>query len=100
MKVLLLFLLSTTTPHVQLPEEVEAFVVDREACDHFRGEPTEGDSPEQVERRAFVIEGLEIYCTGTDRRLAALKARYSDNPDVMSTLSKYEPVIEGPQCGA
>ena len=58
MKVLLLFLLSTTTPHVQLPEEVEAFVVDREACDHFRGGPTEGDSPEQVERRAFVIEAL------------------------------------------
>jgi len=95
---LLLFAL-TATPQAQLPQEVEAFVVERDACDHFRGEPTEGDSPEQMERRAFVQESLEIYCSGTDRRLAALKSRYSGNAAVISALGKYEPVIEGPRCG-
>ena len=99
MNLLLLLALSTATPPVQLPQEVEAFAVDRDACDHFRGEPTEGNTPEQVERRAFVIESFEIYCAGTDRRLAALKNRYSDSPAVMSALGKYEQAIEGPQCG-
>jgi hypothetical protein len=96
---LLLLLALSTSPAVALPSEVASFVADRNACDHFRGEPTEGDSAEQKDRRAFVVEGLEIYCAGTDRRLAALKARYADNPAVMSALSKYEPAIEGPRCG-
>ena len=99
MNIILLFALSIVTPQTQLPQEVEAFIVDRDACDHFRGEPTEGDSPEQVERRDFVNESLEIYCAGTDRRLAALKKRYSDNPAVLSALGKYEPDIEGPRRG-
>lgn len=95
---LLLVALSTAIPDIPLPQEVEAFVVDRDACDHFRGEPIEGDSPEQLERRAFVQESLEIYCTGTDRRLAALKKRYSGNATVLSVLDKYEQTIEWPQC--
>ena len=99
MNLLLLFALSTATPQAQLPQEIEAFIVDRDACDYFRSEPTEGDSSGQVERRAFVNESLDIYCAGTDRRLAALKKRYSDNPAVLSALGKYEPVIEGPRCG-
>ncbi len=96
---LLLLIALTAAPQIQLPQEVEAFVVERDACDHFRGEPTEGDSPEQVERRVFVQESLEIYCSGTDRRLAALKRRYSGNAAVISALRNYEPVIEGPRCG-
>ena len=96
---LLLALSTAAAPGASLPSEVDAFVVDRDACDHFRGEPTEGDSSDQVERRQFVQDSLEIYCAGTDRRLAALKARYSSNAKVMSVLNKYEPVIEGPGCG-
>ena len=99
MNVLFLLFALTATPQAHLPEDVEAFVVERDACDHFRGVPTEGDSPEQVERRAFVKESLEIYCSGTDRRLAALKRRYSGNAAAISALGKYEPVIEGPRCG-
>jgi hypothetical protein len=78
-----------------LPPEVQSFVLDREACDHFRGEPTEGDTPGQIERRAFVEESLEIHCAGTDRRLAALKRRYADNVSVMAILGQYEAAIEG-----
>jgi len=79
----------------QLPSEVEAFIRDRDLCDHFRGEPYEGDSPEQTRRREFVFESLEIYCPGTDRRLAALKKRYANNGEVMIHLNEYEERIEG-----
>lgn len=77
-----------------LPPEVVTFIADRNACDHFRGEPAEGNSPEQIKRREFIIESLEIYCSGTDRRLAALKRRYKDNSAVMKRLSQYEDKIE------
>ena len=98
MSILLLFALSTS-PVTDLPQEVSSFVAERDACDHFRGEPIEGDSKDQKDRRAFVLNSLEIYCSGTDRRLAALKARYSSNPAVMAALGKYDPAIEGPRCG-
>jgi hypothetical protein len=79
----------------KLPPEVEAFIRDRDLCDHFRGEPYEGNSPEQIKRRQFILESFEIYCPGTDRRLAALKKRYRDNAEVMKRLSRYEERIEG-----
>lgn len=84
---------SASAAEVALPPEVERFVADRDACDHFRGEPYEGDSPEQVERRKFVFESLDIYCSGADKRLAALRKRYKDNKAVMERLSKYEDTI-------
>src|SRR6476661_4162232 len=93
---LLLLALSVNAP---LPPEVVAFVADRDVCEHFRGEPIEGDSPEQVERRTFVQESVDIYCAGTDRRLAALKHRYAGNSAVLSALGNYEQAIEGPGCG-
>ena len=95
---LLLLALSTTSSQAQPPQEVTAFVADRDACDHFRGEPIEGDAPEQRDRRKFVQESLDIHCAGSDRRLAALKSRYSSNPQVMKLLNNYEPVIEGSEC--
>ncbi|MDQ1330900.1 MAG: hypothetical protein QG578_1165 [Thermodesulfobacteriota bacterium] len=78
----------------QLPPEVAAVITDRDICDHFRGEPYEGNSPEQIERRDFIFESHEIYCPGTDRRLAALKKRYRKNTEVMRYLNKYEEKIE------
>src|SRR5574342_494457 len=82
---------------VALPPEVQSFVSDRDTCDHFRGEPVEGTSPEQIRRREFVAESLEIFCAGTDRRLAALKKRYKNNSEVIRRLSHYEENIEGPR---
>jgi hypothetical protein len=78
-----------------LPPEVATFIQDRDVCDHFRGEPHEGNSPEQIERREFIFESLEIFCPGTDRRLAALKKRYKNNSAVMKRLNGYEERIEG-----
>lgn len=77
----------------RLPNEVRRFIEDRESCDHFRSEPFEGTSKEMVERREFLIQSVQIYCSGTDRRLAALKARYKNNKSVMSKLNKYEEKI-------
>ena len=73
-------------------------MADRDACDHFRGEPVEGDTPDQLDRRAFVLESIEIYCAGTDRRLAALQKRYAEDAAVTAVLGKYEPEIEPSRC--
>lgn len=79
-----------------LPPEVESYVADRELCEHFRQEPTDGSTPEQQLRRDFVRESIEIHCAGTDRRLAALKRRYVGDSAVMSQLERYESASEGP----
>ena len=84
---------SALTP-ARIPSEVKAFIAERNTCDHFRGEPTEGDSPEQVERREFLLDSLDIYCAGTDKRLAALKRRYKANPAVMKRLNEFEEHVE------
>jgi len=79
-----------------IPEDVETFVTAREECDHFRGEPIEGDSPEMEERRAFVIKRVEATCTGTDAALKALRETYANRPEVIEKLSQFEDVIEAP----
>ena len=79
-----------------LPPEVESYIADRELCEHFRQEPADGGTPEQDKRREFVRESIEIYCAGTDRRLAALKRRYVSNSAVLSRLDNYEIASEGP----
>ena len=78
-----------------LPPEVATFIQDRDACDHFRGEPHEGNSTGLIERREFIFESLEIYCPGTDRRLAALTKRYKNNSKILKRLKNYEERIEG-----
>jgi hypothetical protein len=98
MRTALLLLVAVAAPAFgdapSIPPEVEAFVRDRDACDHFRGEPFEGERPEQVARRNFIRESVEIFCPGTDRRLAALKRRFRSDQAVMKILSRYEERIE------
>lgn len=100
MKTLLMLLAFSTaavaSERLTLPPEVNSYIADRELCEHFREEPADGGTPEQDSRREFVRESIEIYCAGTDRRLAALKKRYADNSAVQSRLGKYETAIEGP----
>ena len=79
-----------------LPPEVESYIADRGLCEHFRQEPADGGTPEQNQRRGFVRESVEIYCAGTDRRLAALKKRYGGNSAVLSRLDQYEIASEAP----
>ena len=77
-----------------LPPEVSDFIHERELCDHFRDEPFEGDSPEQIKRREFIFQSIDIYCAGTDRRLAALKSRYKDDVESIALLNRYKETIE------
>lgn len=71
------------------PDEVTRFMVDRDGCDHFRGE-----EPYDAERRAYLTESIAELCTGTDVRLADLRRRYARDPDVMAALRDYEDRIE------
>lgn len=76
-------------PATNLPPDVTKFKERRDLCDHFRGE-----APYDEERKKFLIENLEKYCKGTDGELAALKAKYMDDPNVMQALDGYEDKIE------
>jgi hypothetical protein len=71
------------------PAEVTHYMVERDGCDHFRGEEAYDE-----DRRAYLDESIRELCTGTDSRLAALRRRYAENPDVMTALQNYEDKIE------
>ncbi|MET0246676.1 MAG: hypothetical protein ABW182_08020 [Sphingomonas sp.] len=72
-----------------LPEDVRAFIVRRNECDHYRGE----DSPDSG-RRAEIDAQLTRLCTGSDRQLAGLKHKHARSPAVLRALDVYEPRIE------
>jgi hypothetical protein len=93
---ILVFVASAQAGNSQYPPEVEEFIRGRNLCDHFRGEPYEGNSPEQIKRREFIFESLEIFCPGSDRRLAALKKRFKNDNEVMKLLNRYEKRINAP----
>lgn len=75
---------------IPFPQEVTAFMVDRDGCDHFRGE-----EPYDEERRVYLAESIAELCTGSDARLASLRKRYVADPSVIAALSGYEDRIEG-----
>ena len=77
-----------------LPDEVTRFLSERKTCEHFLGEPVEGRTLKQRERRDFVADSIDIYCSGTDKRLAALKRRYAKDASVMSVLNVLEDKVE------
>ncbi|BBF71269.1 hypothetical protein SBA_ch1_34690 [Sphingomonas bisphenolicum] len=72
------------------PQEVTAFMVDRDGCDHFRGE-----EPYDAERRAYIAENIAELCSGTDAKLAMLRRRYAGDRSVTAALRGYEDRIEG-----
>lgn len=79
-----------------LPNDVRAFVEDRDTCDHFRGEPwPESDSDADRARRREILEAIRTNCAGTDARLAELRRRYAAMPDVLDLLASYEAQVEG-----
>lgn len=77
-----------------VPEEVLAFVKGRKVCEHFLGEPVDANTAEQRERRDFVADSIDIYCSGTNKRLAALKRRYQKNIAAMALLRQFEERVE------
>ena len=76
----------------QLPATVQRFVDRRDACDHWRGE-IDGPTADK-EREREIQAGIEEFCIGTDKQLAVLRGKYSDNQPVLERLSKYETRIE------
>lgn len=72
------------------PQEVTAFMVDRDGCDHFRGEDAY-----DAERRAYIAENVAELCQGTDARLALLRRRYAGDRSVTAALKGYDAHIEG-----
>jgi hypothetical protein len=71
------------------PSRLATFIAEREICDHFRGEEAYDKA-----RARFIAAKLKRYCTGTDRRLKALRARYAKHPKVLAKLADYEDSIE------
>ena len=71
------------------PEEVKQFQQERDLCDHFRGE--EGYD---LERRKFLHEQMEIYCTGSDNKLSRLRLKYQNDKAVLNSLKNYHDHIE------
>ncbi len=72
-----------------LPPDALAFKIQRDSCDHFRGEDAYN-----AERREFLARALARSCTGTDQALALLRQRYTANSAVMTALKDYEDRIE------
>jgi hypothetical protein len=72
-----------------LPADVVTFQQRRDLCEHFRGEDAYDE-----ERGKFIAEGAKKACTGTDKELALLKTKYSNNEAVLKILTDYEVKIE------
>ncbi|AVP97117.1 hypothetical protein C7S18_07890 [Ahniella affigens] len=85
---------SSPAVRARMPEDLRAFVMTRQACDHFRGEPVEGDDPEAIARRQFVADKIAETCSGTDQQLATLKRRYADDLAFAGALAVFEEQIE------
>jgi hypothetical protein len=73
----------------RLPRDIAQFMERRDACDHFRGE-----EPYDAGRRKLLEDKTRQLCTGTDRKLAALKLKYKNQAKVLVKLNEYEPQIE------
>jgi len=65
--------------------DVAGFVRDREACKHFAGEVSDSSDPTRLQE---ITDQMAVFCTGTDARLAALKAKNIANPEVMQQLNQ------------
>ncbi len=92
--VLLLLFGAASAAELTLPADVQTFTDSREICDHFRGEPVEGDDEAALERRNEVIGKITQHCVGTDKALAALKQKYAQNASISELLSNFEEQIE------
>lgn len=73
----------------KIPEDVSAFIEQRESCDHFRGEEAYDE-----ERGAFLEKAQKETCTGTDAALKLLRSRYKENTVISIKLKGYEEDVE------
>ena len=71
------------------PDDVKIFIGNRDACDHFRGEPAYSK-----ERYKFLVEMMNKTCLGTDKELTRLKKKYKKDSAIMNKLNIYEENIQ------
>jgi hypothetical protein len=72
-----------------LPRDVNSFIEQREACDHWRGEYGYDE-----ERQAEIDMAVCETCVGTDERLAKLKRKYKAQQGIITRLNEFEADIE------
>ncbi len=80
----------------RFPADVVKFVEQREGCDHMRGEMPE---PSERQRMKEVQRELRKLCSGTDKKLAALKRKYGGNAAVLKRLNEFEEHVESKKNG-
>lgn len=73
----------------ELPEDVSTFIEERNLCDHFRWE-----EPYDEERRIFLANNIQQFCTSTDKKLSDLKKKYQGQENIINKLSAFEEDIE------
>lgn len=73
----------------EIVAEARPFIIRRQGCDHFRGEP-----PYSPERRTFLDKRIGELCTGADAELQRLRQRYRDHPKTIEALADFEDCIE------
>ena len=72
-----------------IAQEARPFIIQRQGCDHFRGEPAYNEA-----RRKFLVEQMEALCTGTDAELKRLRTKFADQPETIKALADFEDCIE------
>jgi len=73
----------------KIAKEARPFIIKRQGCDHFRGEPGYDE-----ERRKFLAAQIKKLCAGTDAELKRLRAKYANQPDTLNALADFEDCIE------
>jgi len=71
------------------PEDVRQFISRRAMCDHFHNE-----EPYDEDRRRFLNRKAKKFCSGTDKHLAVLKAKYRGKQNIINKLNEFEENIE------
>lgn len=76
-------------PKPVLPKDVAAYIERRNECEHFIGE-----EPYDEARRKYLTRVIRETCTGSNRDLAALRAKYRSRPEVLEALADFYDLAE------
>ena len=79
--------LHTWPEGLEMPSDVEEFIVQWEACQHWLGEP-----PWDEQRRRQIEQAVRDTCPGVDEHGRRIRARYADNSRIIAALREYEPL--------
>jgi hypothetical protein len=68
-----------------VPADIRLFVIDAQACTHFRGEPYDD---QHKDRKAFLDKMVAKTCPSLDRRKAGLERRYRRSARIERVISE------------